>query len=114
MAKRNLCHSILNDYFKKPSKAVVLGPYKIEFYHWGSRVAMVYNSIHHYKYSVKYHKTYDNFKAMQHRDRKIREFCTFNQITLITVPHYTSCVQGLIRRKLGIPNDCRCSSCRIN
>ena len=114
MAKRSLCHKILEDHFEIPCKAAILGPYRLEFYHWGSRVAMVYNSIHHYKYSVKFHKTHSKFKAMQHRDRMIREFCVFNEITLITVPHDAPCVLGLIRRRLGIPNDCRCRSCSIN
>ena len=114
MAKRNLCHKILEDHFGTPCKAAILGRYKMEFYHWGSRVAMVYNSIHHYKYSTKFHKTRSKFEATRFRDRQIREFCEMNRITLITVPHDAQCVLGLIRRKLGIPNDCRCLSCSIN
>ena len=114
MAKRSLCQKILEDHFGTPCKAATLGRYKLDFYHWSSRVARVYNSVHHYKYSTKFHKTRSKFEATRFRDRQIREFCEFNRITLITVPHDAPCVLGLIRRRLGIPNDCRCLSCSIN
>ena len=114
MAKRNLCQKIIEDHFEVPFKRAMLGYYKIEFYNWRLRIAVVYNSIHHYKYSPKFHKTYSKFEATCCRDRQLEKFCRANDITLITIPYDAWCVLGLIRRKLGIPNDCRCLSCSIN
>ena len=114
MANRRLCQKIIEEHFELPFKRATLGRYKIDFYNWRLRIAVVYKSIHHCKYSPKFHKTYSKFVATCFRDREIEEFCRMNDITLITISYNAWCVLGIIRRKLGIPNDCRCLSCSIN
>ena len=111
---RNLCKKVLEEHFKVSFRRTTIGGYEIDFYNRRLMIGLMYNSIHHYKYSPKVHKVYSKFEALHYRDRQLRKACRMMDITLITIPYDIMCVLGTIRRKLGIPNDCRCLSCSLN
>ena len=111
---RNLCKKVLEEHFKVSFRRTMVNGYVIDFYNKDLMIGLMYNSIHHYKYSPKFHKTYSKFVASRNRDKLLRKACRMMDITLITIPYDIMCVLGTIRRKLGIPNDCRCLSCSLN
>ena len=111
MANRKICQWTLEDHFKVPFKKSSINGLSIDFYNRELMIGVVYYSVHHLKYSSKVHKIHRKFRETQERDQRRKEAAKKAGITLITIPYNTMCVAGSIRRKLKIPNDCRCFRC---
>ena len=108
---RNLCKKVLEEHFKVPFRRTMVNGYVIDFYNKDLMIGLMYNSIHHYNYSPKFHKIHSKFIASQNRDILRREACLMMGIKLITIPYDVVCVVGTIKRRLMISNDCRCRDC---
>ena len=108
--KRNLCKRVLEQHYKVPFKRS-LGSFAIDFYNKDLMVGLQYNSIHHYKYSSKFHKTYRKFVETKEKDIQRSQMCKEMGIRLICIPYNSSCVVGMIRRILKTPNDRPCCDC---
>ena len=111
---RNLCRKVLEEHFKEPFRRTMVNGYAIDFYNKDLMIGLMYNSIHHYKYSPKFHKVYSKFVASQNRDKLRRKTCNMMGIKLITIPYNTECVEGTIKERLEISNDCQCLGCMID
>ena len=111
MTNRRLCKKVLEEHFKIPFKRTTINGSVIDFFNKDLKIGLVYNSIHHYIYSQKFHKTYCKFIADKGRDEIRWETCRDAGIKLVTIPNSIECFPGRIRRSLAIPNDCRCLSC---
>ena len=109
--KRNLCRIVLEKHYEATFKRSTVNNSTIDFYNKDLMVGLQYNSIHHYKYSSKFHKTYRKFKETQKRDIQREQMCKEMGIRLICIPYNSSCVVGMLRRRLKTPNDCRCCDC---
>ena len=114
MANRKLCKKVLEEHFKVPFKRTTINEHVIDFYNKDLKIGLVYNSIHHYEYSPKFHKTYCKFIELQRRDKLKRKACREKNIELITISYDEMCVVGWIRERLKIPNDCSCLSCLVD
>ena len=111
MANRKICQWTLEDHFKVPFKKSTINGLCIDFYNKELMVGVVYYSIHHFKYSSKVHKIYRTFRETKEKDQERREAAKKAGITLVTIPYNIPCIRGLIRKRLDIPNDCKCYIC---
>ena len=113
MTKRNLCKKVLEEHFKVPFKRTMVNGYVIDLYNKDLMIGLMYNSIHHYKYSSKVHKEYSKFLTLQCRDKLRKKACNLMGIELHIIPYDIECVVGMMRRRLVIPNDCCCRECLL-
>ena len=111
--KRTQCRRVLEQHYKAPFRKTSINKFSIDFYNKDLKVGLMFNSIHHYKYSPKFHKVYRKFKETQREDIQRKEMCKEAGIRLISVPYNSSCVVGMLSRRLKIPNDCPCCDCLI-
>ena len=111
MTNRKICKKVLEAFFKVPFKRATINGHVIDFYNENLRIGLVYNSIHRYKFSFKFHKTRCHFLVYKNECELRSEACHEAGIRLVTVSYNTKCFPGLIRRRLGIPNSCKCSRC---
>ena len=108
---RNLCRIVLEKHHEAPFKRTMVNGFTIDFYNKDLKVGLMFNSIHHYKYSSKFHKIYRKFLETQKKDIQRKRMCEGMGIKLISVPYKVECVVGMLRRRLKTPNDCRCTDC---
>ena len=108
---RKLCKKVLEEYFKVPFKRTTINGFIIDFYNKDLKIGLVYNSVHHYLYSLKVHKTYCKFISDRGRAEVRWGTCCEAGIKLITIPHYVECIAGEMMKELEIVNECECSSC---
>ena len=106
-----MCRIVLERHYKETFKRSAVNNFTIDFYNKDQMVGLQYNSVHHYKYSSKFHKTYRKFKETQKKDIQRKQMCKEMGIRLICIPYNSSCVVGMLRRRLKIPNDCPCYDC---
>ena len=106
---RNLCRIVLERHYGAAFKRSTVNNFTIDFYNL--MVGLQYNSIHHYKYSSKFHKTYRKFVETKEKDIQRSQMCKEMGIRLICIPYNSSCVVGMIRRILKTPNDRPCCDC---
>ena len=111
MTNRKICRRVLEDHFDVPFKSKTIIGHVIDFYNEDLRIGLVYNSIHRYKFNSKFHKTRCHFLAYKNECELRSKACCDVRIKLIVVSFNTKCFPGLIRRRLGIPNSCRCTRC---
>ena len=111
MTNRKICGKVLEAHFKVPFKRTTINGHVIDFYNKDLMIGLVYNSIHRYKFSSKFHKTRCHFLVYKNEYELRREACREAGIKLITATYNTSCFPGLIRRSLAIPNSCKCPRC---
>ena len=105
--KRSQCKRVLEQHYKVPFRSSLT----IDFYNKDLMIGLQYNSIHHYKYSPKSHKTYKKFVETRREDVQRKYMCKEMEVKLICIPYNTACVPGTLRRILKIPNDCCCCDC---
>ena len=109
--KRRECKRVLEQHYKVPFRRSAINNLSIDFYNSSLMVGLQYNSIHHYKYSPKFHKTYKSFKDIQTKDAFRKQMCIEAGIRLICIPCNSACVSGQLSRILKFPNNCRCYDC---
>ena len=107
----NLCRIVLEKHHEVPFRRSMVNGFTIDFYNKDLKVGLMFNSIHHYKYSSKFHKVYRKFRETQNRDILRKKMCSEAGIKLISIPYNVECVIGMLRRRLKTPNDCRCCDC---
>ena len=110
---RDLCRNVLEKHYKVPFKRAMVNGFVIDFYNKDLKVGLMFNSVHHYKYSSKFHKVYRKFRETQTRDYCRNKMCSEVGIKLISIPYNVECVIGMVRRRLKAPNDCNCNECNI-
>ena len=108
---RNLCKIVLEQHYKVPFKKTMVNGFSIDFYNKELMVGLMLYSVHHYKYSSKFHKVYRKFVETKNRDILRRKTCDMMGIKLIVIPYNVECVIGMLRRRLKVTNDCRCTEC---
>ena len=108
---RDQCRQILEQHYKAPFNRSTVNKFSIDFYNKDLMIGLQYNSVHHYKYSPKFHKIYRKFKETQRKDTQRKEMCKEAGITLISIPYNTPCIPGTLRKILKISNDCCCYDC---
>ena len=113
MTNRSLCKKFLEDHFKVPFKKTMTNGYVIDLYNKDLMVGVMCNSIHHYKYSPRFHKTYSKFMTLKCKDKLRERDCSIMGIELYTLSYDIECVTGMMRRRLSIPNDCCCRECLL-
>ena len=111
MTNRKICRRVLEDYFDVPFKSKTINGHTLDFYNEDLRIGLVYNSIHRYKFSSKFHKTRCHFLAYKNEPELRSEACRDVGIKLVNVSYNTKCFPGRIRRCLAIPNRCKCVRC---
>ena len=111
MTNRKICRRVLEDYFGVPFKSKTINGHTLDFYNEDLRIGLVYNSIHRYKFSFKFHKTRCHFLTYRDECEKRSKACHEAGIKLIVVTFNTKCFPGRIRRALEIPNKCKCERC---
>ena len=108
---RKLCKEVLEEHFKVPFKRTMIDGFIIDYYNKDLKIGIVYNSIHCYLYSPKFHKTYRKFTADMNRSKARWETCRLAGIKLATIPYHVKCITGRVRNSFEIPNDCQCHDC---
>ena len=78
--KRSQCKRVLEQHYKVPFKRSL----DLDFYNKDLMVGLQYNSIHHYKYSSNFHKTYRKFVETKEKDIRRKQMCKEMGIELIT------------------------------
>ena len=111
MTSRKICGKTLESMFKVPFKKTKIGDYTLDFYNKNLKIGLVYSSIHRFKFSYKFHKTYRRFTFYENEPILCREACSQLGIKLIIVPYFTRCVYGRINRQLKVTNTCDCLKC---
>ena len=111
MTNRKICGKFLETFFKVPFKKTTIDGYVIDFYNENLRIGLVYDSIHRYKFSYKFHKTRCHFLFYKNECELRNKACREAGIRLVTMPYNTKCFPGRIRRCLAIPNSCKCARC---
>ena len=95
-----MCKIVLEKHYEATFKRSTVNNFTIDFYNKDLMVGLQYNSIHHYKYSSKFHKVYRKFKETQKKDAQRKQMCKEMGIRLICIPYNTACVVGTLRRRL--------------
>ena len=110
--KRNQCKQVLESIYKVPFRRSSINVLSIDFYNSSLMIGLQYNSVHHYKYSPKFHKkSYTKFKKIQLEDILRKQMCKEAGIKLISIPYNTSCVPGRLNRILKNLDECLCGDC---
>ena len=111
MTNRKICGKILGSIFKVPFKKTTINGHTLDFYNKYLKIGLLYNSIHRYEYSYKFHKTRRHFLFYENEPKLCCEACLEMEIKLIVVPYNSLCVLRSINKGLGIPKNCNCRRC---
>ncbi|MGG3608078.1 zinc-ribbon domain-containing protein [Priestia megaterium] len=84
---RFILSSLLQKEFHKTRKELEKG-LELDGYNEELRLAFEYNGIQHYSYNSHFHKSEDEFKKQQIRDKEKERLCAANSIKLIVIPYY--------------------------
>ena len=111
MTNRKICGKTLESMFKVPFKKTKIGDHTLDFYNKDLKIGLMHSSIHRFKFSCKFHKTYRHFLFYINEPNICREACLEMGIKFIIVPYFSRCVYGRINRQLRVPNTCDCLDC---
>ena len=111
MTNRKICGKTLESMFKVPFKKTKIGDHTLDFYNKDLKIGLMYSSIHRFKFSCKFHKTYRHFVFYSNESSVCREACLELGIKFIVVPYFSRCVFGRINRQIKVPNTCGCLDC---
>ena len=111
MTNRKICQRVLESVFKVPLKKTTINGHTLDFYNKDLKIGLAYNSIHRYKFSSKFHKTWRHFLFYKNEPELRTEACREAGIKLIVIPFNTGCILRVVSRVLEIPNTCKCERC---
>ena len=91
LQSESMCREVLEDIFKMPfikRRFDFMERLELDGYCENLQIAFEYNGLQHDKYIPHFHRNgIEDFEKQQERDRRKRELCDKNDITLITIPH---------------------------
>lgn len=84
---KNIFEILFEESFPKVRMEILEG-LELDGYSENLKLAFEYDGAQHYKYVKYFHKTKEEFRALQDRDKRKNELCRLNDIQLIRVPYY--------------------------